>query len=177
MVIGFESTAHYHLNLLNYLTDRNFKCYLINPYMTVRFRSVSLRKAKNDNIDSRAISHFLSFEYNNLLTQQFASNELRELCLHRYSPKQNSTALKIKLISYLDRVFPELESVVGEQGLNFKAVRAILKLYPTAESVSEVRIDKLISLSSKASSNRYPQDKKDSLKKKQENQSVSTVTD
>lgn len=159
MVIGFESTAHYHLNLFNYLTDRNFKCYLINPYMTARFRSISLRKAKNDNIDSRAISHFLSFEYKNLLNQKFASNQLRELCLHRHSLKQSSTALKIKLISYLDRVFPELESIVGKHGLNSKAVRAILKLYPTAESISNVRIDRLISLSSRASSNRYSQDK------------------
>ncbi len=159
MVIGFESTAHYHLNLFNYLTDRNFKCYLINPYMTARFRSISLRKAKNDNIDSRAISHFLSFEYKNLLVQQFASNQLRELCLHRHSLKQNSTALKIKLISYLDRVFPELESIIGKHGINSKAIRAILKLYPTANSISEVRIDRLISLSSKASINRYPQDK------------------
>ena len=56
VVVAFESTAHYHQNLFNFLSDQKYKCYLINPYMTSRFRSVSLRNAKNDNIDSRVIA-------------------------------------------------------------------------------------------------------------------------
>jgi hypothetical protein len=66
LVIGFESTGHYHMALFSYLTERKYRCFLINPYMTSRFRSVSLRDAKNDNIDSRAIAQFLSFEYERL---------------------------------------------------------------------------------------------------------------
>ena len=63
IVVGFESTSHYHQVLFNTLTTNSYKCYLINPYMTSKFRSISLRDAKNDNIDSRAIAIFLSFEY------------------------------------------------------------------------------------------------------------------
>jgi hypothetical protein len=47
--------------------------------MTNKFRSISLRDAKNDNIDSRAIAQFLSFEYSNLVNEEFLSNELKEL--------------------------------------------------------------------------------------------------
>ena len=52
VIIGFESTAHYHQALFSYLTGKHYRCYLINPLMISRFRSVSLRDSKNDNIDS-----------------------------------------------------------------------------------------------------------------------------
>ena len=52
LFIGFESTSHYHQALFNYLTARKYKCYLINPYITSKFRSISLRDVKTDDIDS-----------------------------------------------------------------------------------------------------------------------------
>ena len=46
VVIAFESTAHYHQNLFNFLTEQKYKGSLINPYMTSRFRSVkSIKKS------------------------------------------------------------------------------------------------------------------------------------
>lgn len=164
VVIGFESTAHYHQNLFNFLTDKNYKCYLINPYMTARFRSVSLRNAKNDNIDSRAIAQFLSFEYKSLVEEEFNINELKELAYQRDELLQQSSRLKIQLLTYLDRVFPELESVIDKSGIHSKAVRAILKVYPTAKAISEVRIDHLKNLALSASHNRFPHNKIDRIK-------------
>lgn len=159
VIVGFESTAHYHQALFSYLSDKKYKCYLINPYMTNRFRSISLRDVKNDNIDSRAIAEFLSFEYEDLVNEEFTFNELKELCKQRSFLMVESSKRKIKLLSYLDRTFPELESIVGKAGIHSKAIRAILKEYPTAKSISSVRIDKLINLGSKASYNRYPKSK------------------
>ena len=164
VVIGFESTAHYHQNLFNYLTGKNYKCFLINPYMTARFRSISLRNTKNDNIDSRAISQFLSFEYKHLPNEEFEVNELKELCIQRHQLLQSSSRLKIQILTYLDRVFPELESVVTKAGIHSKAIRAVLRNYPTAKAVSSVRIDRLYHLSDVASRNRYPHDKIEKLK-------------
>ena len=69
VLVGFESTAHYHQALFNYLTEHHYKCYLINPLMISRFRSISLRDSKNDNIDSRAISNFLLLEHKNLINE------------------------------------------------------------------------------------------------------------
>ncbi len=111
VVIAFESTAHYHQNLFNFLSDQNYKCFLINPYMTSRFRSVSLRNAKNDNIDSRAIAYFISLKHKDLLEEEFQMNELKELCIHRDDLMKQSSTLKTKLLTYLDRVFTELESI------------------------------------------------------------------
>lgn len=159
VVIAFESTAHYHQNLFNFLSDQNYKCYLINPYLTSRFRSVSLRNAKNDNIDSRAIAYFISLKHKDLLEEEFQMNELKELCIHRDDLMKQSSALKTKLLTYLDRVFPELESIVEKSGIHSKAVRAILKDYPTAKAISSVRVDHLIKLASDASNNRFPSEK------------------
>lgn len=157
MVIGFESTAHYHQALFNYLTEHHYKCYLINPLMISRFRSISLRDSKNDNIDSRAISNFLLLEHKNLIDEEFEVNELKELCLQRSFLMENSTKLKIKLVSYLDRVFPELCKTIPQGTLYTQGVYAILKECPTAKTISETRIDHLVSIAKKASSGRYKQ--------------------
>lgn len=155
ILIGFESTAHYHQALFNYLTENHYKCYLINPLMISRFRSISLRDSKNDNIDSRAISQFLLLEYKNLIDEQFSINELKELCLQRSFLVENSTKSKIKFVSYLDRVFPELCSVLPDGTLYSKGVLAILEEYPTAYRISNTRIDRLINLAKKASKGKY----------------------
>jgi len=156
VVIGFESTAHYHQTLFSYLSGKKYRCFLINPFMTSRFRSISLRNAKNDNIDSRAIASFLSFEYRNLIEDDFFLNELKELSIQRDSLLKRSSSLKTQLLTYLDRVFPELESIVSKAGIHSKAVRAILKECPTAGDISSTRIDHLQKLAKDASNNRYP---------------------
>ena len=155
VVIGFESTAHYHQTLFSYLSGKKYRCFLINPFMTSRFRSISLRNAKNDNIDSRAIASFLSFEYRNLIEDDFFLNELKELSIQRDSLLKRSSSLKTQLLTYLDRVFPELESIVSKAGIHSKAVRAILKECPTAGDISSTRIDHLQKLAKDASNNRY----------------------
>lgn len=162
VVVGFESTSHYHQTLFNYLTTKKYKCYLINPYMTSKFRSISLRDAKNDNIDSRAIAAFLSFEYPSLLEEEFVINELKELALQRNFLIVDSSKMKIKLKAYLDKVFPEMAGIVD---IHTAAIRAILKEYPTAKDISGARIDKLKNLASKASKGKYSLNKIERLKK------------
>ena len=161
LFIGVESTSHYHQTLFNFLTSKKYKCYLINPYMTSKFRSISLRDAKNDNIDSKAIAQFLSLEYRNLLNEEFHSNELKELSIQRQFLMTESSKLKIKLKANIDRVFPELESIAN---INVAAIRAILKEYPTARSISSVRIDKLKNIANKASKGKYSTVKIEAIK-------------
>lgn len=163
VLVGFESTGHYHQTLFNCLTSNKYKCYLINPYMTSKFRSISLRDAKNDNIDSRTIARFLSLEYINLKDAEFLSNELKELSIQRDFLMTDSSKMKIKLKSYLDRTFPELENIVD---INRAAIRAILKEYPSAEAISSVRIDKLKNIAKEASGNRYSLSKIETVKEK-----------
>lgn len=152
IVIGFESTGHYHQTLFSYLTSNHYKCYLINPYMTSKFRSISLRDSKNDDIDSRAIANFLSFEYKDLISEEYESNELKELAKERNFLMIDSSKMKIKLKAYLDRVFPELEGIVN---INTLAIRAILKECPTAKDIANTRIDRLKNIANKASLGKY----------------------
>lgn len=88
----------------------------------------------------RTITHSLLVEYRNLTNEEFLNNELKELFLRRYFLITDSSKMKLKLMAYLDRVFPELESLVD---VNTSAIRAILKEYPSTKALSEVRIDKL----------------------------------
>ena len=161
LVIGFESTGHYHMALFSFLSGKKYRCFLINPYMTSRFRSVSLRDAKNDNIDSRAIAQFMSFEYERLSEEEFVNNELKELSLQRNFLMTDSSKMKIKLKSYLDRVFPELESIAD---INTAAIRAILREYPCARDIAKTRIDKLKNIAYKASKGKYPSAKIERIK-------------
>jgi transposase len=155
VVIGFESTAHYHQALFSCLNGKGYECILINPLIISRFRKLSLRDAKNDSIDSRIIAQFLLFEHDHLKNEEFVMNDLKELCLQRDFLIQTSTSLKIKMVSYLDRVFPELENVIPKGTLHTKGLRAVLKEYPSAQMIAKTRIDHLVNLAKKASHNRY----------------------
>ena len=99
------------------------------------------------------------FSHMELIQEEFNNNELKELCSQRDALMNESSKLKIQLLSYLDRVFPELQKIVGKSGIHSKSVRAILKEYPTAECISSVRIDRLINLASKASGRKFKEEK------------------
>lgn len=169
IVIGFESTAHYHQTLFNFLTQKNYKCILVNPLQTSRFRNLSLRDVKNDNVDSRSIAKFLLFEYEHLTNEEFQINELKDLCNQRESLKEEKAKLKVKLLADLDRVFPELEKIVGKSGIHSNGIRAILKEYPSAMLISNVRIDHLINIANKASRNKYKEHKVKAVKEASKN--------
>lgn len=159
LVFGFESTAHYHQNLFSFLSSEKYKCFLLNPIQTSRFRTISIRNAKNDNIDSHSIAQFLMFSYKDLVEQEFIHNDLKELCIQRDALTTQSSAIKIQLLTYLDRVFPELERIVGKSGIHSKAIRAILLKYPSAYCISKVRIDHLINIAKKESGNKFKEEK------------------
>lgn len=169
IVIGFESTAHYHQTLFNFLTQNNYKCILVNPLQTSRFRNLSLRDVKNDNVDSRSIAKFLLFEYEDLTNEEFQINELKDLCNQRESLKDEKAKLKVKLLADLDRVFPELENIIGKSGIHSNGIRAILKEYPSAMLISNVRIDRLINIANKASKNKYKEHKVKAVKEAAKN--------
>ena len=169
IVIGFESTAHYHQTLFNFLTQNNYNCILVNPLQTSRFRNLSLRDVKNDNVDSRSIAKFLLFEYEHLTNEEFQINELKDLCNQRESLKDEKAKLKVKLLADLDRVFPELEIIIGKSGIHSNGIRAILKEYPSAMLISNVRIDRLINIANKASKNKYKEHKVKAVKEAAKN--------
>ena len=58
-LIGMEDTGHYHLNLLQFLLQKNFKVALINPTSTDMARKMQGSITKNDKTDTLLICDML----------------------------------------------------------------------------------------------------------------------
>jgi transposase len=140
VVIGFESTAHYHENLAFFLSCHSFNYYLINPLLSKRFRGLSIRDVKNDKVDAMTIARFLVINSQNLKSDVFLINELAFLSKERDNLIKQRTREYIRLTSYLDRVFPELKPFVGSS-IKSKGFKNLLKKYSTAFEIKETRID------------------------------------
>ena len=59
--IGLESTGHYWYPLYFFLTENGFDVKVFNPIQTAAFREITIRKVKNDNLDSLLIADFTRF--------------------------------------------------------------------------------------------------------------------
>ena len=149
IVIGFESTAHYHLNLMNFLDNNGFKTIIINPILTKRFRNINIRNVKNDKVDSINIAMYLSLNYSKLLSCS-CLNDLHVLCNDLHNLKQTKSKLYIQLTAALDVTFPELKAYFKG---NLKSVAAhnLLKELNTPIEISSTRIDKLVRIISRGS--------------------------
>lgn len=154
IVCGYESTAHYHLNLDTFLRDNGFECVIINPILTNRFRGINIRNVKNDKVDSKSIALFLSINYSNISKSVSMNNPMYELniiCDHLQSLKKQKARLYIQLTACLDITFPELKKEFFKGNLKTKAAHNLLKKYNTAPSISKTRIDTLTTVISKGS--------------------------
>ena len=59
-IIGLEATGIYGENLLEFLKGKGYNVKLLNPFQTSRYREQhTMKKVKNDNIDSWIIALFL----------------------------------------------------------------------------------------------------------------------
>ena len=59
--IGLESTGHYWYPLYFFLIENGFDVKVFNPIQTAAFREITIRKVKNDNLDSLLIADFTRF--------------------------------------------------------------------------------------------------------------------
>jgi transposase len=142
VVIGFESTSHYHQNLAYFLKLNAFSFELINPILTKRFRGLNIRDVKNDKVDSLTIATFLAMNRSNYINNDFIINELAFLSKERDNLiKQRSTEY-VRLTAYLDRVFPELKQRC-KASIKTHGFHNLLKKYSTAHEIKKTRIDAL----------------------------------
>ena len=59
-LIGLEATGIYGENLWEYLNSNGYSVKLLNPFQTSRYREqITMKKVKNDNIDSLVIALFI----------------------------------------------------------------------------------------------------------------------
>ena len=141
--VCIESTGHYGRCLHAHLEGYGFDVCLANALQTARFRKArSIRKVKNDAVDSLALAQWLLVE-NPAATKLSPSeiSELKEIARFRTFQSQIIGDCKRKIICILDQVFPEYSTAFSD---TFgKSSLAVLMRYPSADSLSKARTDTL----------------------------------
>lgn len=147
LIIGLESTAHYGDNLVRYLVSQNYKVCVLNPIKTSALRKNNIRKTKTDKVDTYIICKTLMMQ-NSLRFVSYYDLDLMDLkSLGRFRQKtiKQRSRLKIQLMSYVDKVFPELQYFF-KSGLHQKSVYALLKEAPTPKAIASMHMTHLAHL-------------------------------
>ena len=147
--VVLESTGHYHFPVIQFLEEQSFVYIVVNPLISHRAKSSSLRKVKTDTIDSFHLCElFYKEELEPYKKRGIQLLNLRNLTRQQESIAEVSAQTKIQLHTLLDQVFPEYRGVFGS--LYSKVSLLTLLEFPTSEvvlSVSEREItEKIASL-------------------------------
>ena len=108
--IGMESTNIYHLNLYNYLINRDYKPVLLNSIETKMMKKSRIRKNKTDKIDSEAIARYLIVSNNNTINM-YEYPDLKEYANTYFRIERKLTAVKNSIIRDLDLLYPGITSI------------------------------------------------------------------
>lgn len=158
LAFGLEATGHYWLPLHAYLTEKGHQIVVLNPYQSDAFRKVSMSSTKTDKEDAFLIAELLrfgSFPQTKIADEDTVA--LRRLTRFRLSLNQQVTDSKRRILTILDQVFPEFESMFSD--IFGKTGRSLLKRYPTPEEMETVSLRKLTTLITKLSKGRFKKEK------------------
>lgn len=153
--VGLEATGHYSMNLMKFIIDNQFQLIVLNPLQTNLFRKAhTLRKSKTDKIDAKLIAIMLqSCNLKPYTKISYHLTELKSLTRHKSRIKENLSKYKISLIRILDIMFPELADTV--YSINQKSTYALLKTFPSKDSIANAHLTKLTNVLKNNSHNRY----------------------
>ncbi len=136
--IGFESTAHYALNLELFLEKCHYTFMEFNPVLIANYKtSISLRKTKTDAIDCEYIARWLmTVEYKPHPTGFYHTYSLKSLTRLRDSLVRQRSLYIVKITNVLDHSFPEFKPFFYNK---FSATALyILDHYPSAEKIGRM---------------------------------------
>ena len=157
--VGLEATGHYSYNLLGFLLDKGLPTYVINPLHTNLYRkSLSLRKTKTDQVDSRTIATMMMSDMNlkSCSDTSYHNEELKSLTRYRFDKVKERAKLKSSVSRLVCILFPELEKLVPT--LHMASVYALLSEFPSAHEVSSAHLTRLSNLLSESSKGHYGKD-------------------
>lgn len=156
--IGLEATGHYWLALYDKLSTADFKIVVLNPLQIAAYRRSGIRKVKNDRKDAWWIADYLRIANLPPTDRQLPILlRLRELTRFRYALMDQVGDLKRKILSILDRVFPEYETVFSD--VFIKSSRALLKEAVSAQEIAVFDLSELTAILKKNSNGRFGQEK------------------
>ena len=157
--VGLEATGHYSYNLLGFLLDKGLPTYVINPLHTNLYRkSLSLRKTKTDQVDSRTIATMMMSDMNlkPYSDTSYHNEELKSLTRYRFDKVKERAKLKSSVSRLVCILFPELEKLVPT--LHMASVYDLLSEFPSADAVAAAHLTRLSNLLSESSKGRYGKD-------------------
>ena len=148
--IGFESTAHYALNLELFLENSLLTFMEVNPVLISEYKkSKTLRRTKTDSVDCESIARWLmTVEYkphSKGFYHAYSLKSLTRLCDKLI--RQRSFYL-VKITNVLDHTFPEFKPFFNER--LSKTALYLLENYGSAEKMARMNsasYEKLRSLS------------------------------
>lgn len=157
--VGLEATGHYSNNILNFLTEKGFNIYLINPLQTNLYvKGQSLRKTKTDKLDAHVIATMLvSDNLKPYIPVSYHIFELKSLTRHRFRLVKENSKFKTSLVRLVDIVFPELPKIVSSVAQ--KSCLALLYELPSAKDIAECNLTHLTHLLSDNSYKHFGRDK------------------
>lgn len=162
-LVGMESTGHYGENLIQFLHNKGFNIGIINPIQTDALRNSNIRKTKTDKIDTYLIIQSLMLKhYTPFVSKDIKILELRSLCRHRDDVLKYRSKLKIRLVAFVDQLFPELNLIFNS--IHLKSCYALLSTYPCPKDIASTRVDAIANLLSKASKGHFSLEKAQKLK-------------
>lgn len=140
--VVLESTGHYHIPVVQYLEDRQYLLIIVNPLVSYRAKSSSLRRVKTDPIDA---SHLCELYYKEDL-EPYKKRGIQLLNLRNLTRlHENITGIfvqtKLQFQAILDQVFPEYRGVFGD--LYSMVSLNILREFPSSEDILVINEDLL----------------------------------
>jgi transposase len=152
--IGLEATGHYWLVLYDVLTRNGYSVSVLNPMQIAAYRKSGLRKVKNDSTDAVWIADFLRISNAPPSIQEIPIlMQLRELTRFRFWLSEQIGDCKRKLLTILDRVFPEYEKIFSNVFLT--SSRALLQEAVSAQEFANFNLDELTELLATSSRSRF----------------------
>ena len=152
--VGLEATGHYWLSLYDVLTRNDYPVSVINPLQVAAYRKSGVRKVKNDRTDAIWIADFVRISNIPASSRDIPSLlQLRELSRFRFWLSEQIGDCKRKLLTILDRVFPEYESMFSSVFVT--SSRALLQEAVSAQDFADFDLRELTELISKTSRGRF----------------------
>lgn len=157
-LVGLEATGIYGENLWEYLNSNGYSVKLLNPFQTTRYREqITMKKVKNDNIDSLVIALFLKdgkFSSGYVTDDEYQS--LRTLYRNRASIQSDMKEVKKRILTQITVTFPEFEGLINPFTISGLA---LLDKYPTAHHYKHSSVDRIMKLFRHIQGNNFNQAK------------------
>lgn len=153
-IIGLEATGHYWLTLFQKLKADGWKVFVLNPLQVQSFRNEKIRGSKTDELDSELIAKVLKFGVGKETAMPSEELfQLKQLTRFRWDLVQRISSIKLEVISVLDTVFPEYETVF--KGLFGKTSLMVLSEYTLPDEIASLDVEKLTALLEKNSRKKF----------------------